>query len=229
MAEYALRVAPPDLVGQIDRHRKQFHQGILAAAKSDPITGPPGSTETVAIALDPQIRAEVERAVQAIVGHKSFSQIVFQLGVVSYWVASASNPLLSMNSGGTPPPYWQDYLRYLQDASQRFSVLYYGHDRQVETPNELQDLLQRSLMRRQEMAPQVAEEYRRIGSFDGAVLFDDRSTAFGVGSLAFSHGVSDVAGVLRYIWLQAGGADTRRLPSLDKNHLILVGRGSQSH
>ena len=228
MADYALRVTPPHLVGQIERHQKRFHEGILAAAKSDPTVDSQGMPIPVEIDLDRLIEAEVEQAVRAIRDHRSFSQIVYQLGVVAYWVASVNNPLLMSQAGQAGPAHWQDYFRYLQNASQRFSVLYYGHDRQFDTPEALAALLTRAQSRSMAMAPSVAEEYRRVGSIDGVKLFDDRSTAFGIGSLAFSHGVSDIAGVLRYIWLRAGGVDSRRFPPLDQDHLILVERGRQS-
>ena len=224
MADYALRVAPPHLVGQIERHHKRYHEGIEAASKNDPAA----KSSKASVAPGPIIDAEIDRAVQSIVGHKPFSEIVFRLGVVAYWVASANDPLSPTFEGGTRPQYWHDYQRYLEDASQRFAVLYYPHDRQIGSTEQLATLLQKAQERGQEMAPQVADEYRRIGSIDGLNLFDDRSTAFGIGSLAFSHGVSDIAGVLRYIWLTAGGADTLHLPPLDKDHLILVGRGART-
>ena len=228
MADYALRVTPPHLVGQIERHQRSFHEGILAAAKSDPTVNSEGMPIPVPIDLDRLIQTEVDQAIRTIVDHRPFSQVVYQLGVVSYWVASANNPLISTAENPVGLPYWQDYFRYLEGASQRFSVVYYGHNRQFDTPAALGDLLQRSRGRAEGMAPLIPAEYRRVGSIDGRSLFDDRSTAFGVGSLAFSHGVSDIAGVLRYIWLRAGGIDSRRLPPLNQNQLILVDRGSKS-
>jgi hypothetical protein len=224
MADFALRVAPPDLVRQIERHHKRYHAGIKAAAKSDP------ANRSARNQIDPTpiVEAEVERAIQSIVDHQPFSEIVFRLGVVSYWVAAVNDPSASAADAAAPPAYSRDYIEYLQDASQRFAVLYYGHDRRFETSEELEALLRRAGERRQSMVPQVAAEYRRIGAIDGKRLFDDRSTAFGIGSVAFSHSVSDIAGVLRYIWLAAGGADTLHLPPLDQDHLILVGRGERS-
>ena len=224
MADYALRVTPPHLVGQMERHHKKYHAGIKAAAKSDPAYG----SSSMPVAPGPVILAEVDRAVQSIVEHRPFSDIVFRLGVVAYWVAGANDPLATATNREAVPPYSLDYSRYLEDASRRFAVIYYPHDRQIESEEQLESLLRRARDRGLEMAPQVADEYRRIGSIDGSSLFDDRSTAFGIGSLAFSHGVSDIAGVLRYIWLAAGGADTLQLPALDKDHLILVSHGERT-
>ena len=228
MADYALRVSPPHMVGQVERHQKRFHAGILAAAKSDPTVDSDGMPIPVELDLDRLIKTEVDQAIRAIEDHRPFSQIVYQLGIVSYWVASLNNPMPLTESGQPAPAYWQDYVHYLEDASRRFSVLYYGHDRQFETPEALTELLTRSQFRSLAMARWIAEEYRRIGTIDGGRLFDDRSTAFGVGSVAFSHGVSDIAGVLRYIWIRAGGVDSRQFPPLDPNHLILVERGRPS-
>ena len=174
------------------------------------------------------MQAEADQAIRAVVDHRPFSQIVYQLGVVSYWVASLNNPLLLAEVSAPGPTYSQDYFRYLEDARTRFSVLYYGHDRQLESSEAFEVLLTRSQNRSQAMAPRIAAEYDRVGAINGLKLFDDRSTAFGVGALAFSHGVSDIAGVLRYIWIQAGGVDSRRFPPLDENHLILVDSGRKS-
>ena len=74
----------------------------------------------------------------------------------------------------------------------------------VETVNGEVDL-----RRGRQLYPMIGREYRRIDFASGLGRFDDRSTAFGVGSLAFSHAVPDVTLVLRYIWLAAGGMDDR--------------------
>jgi hypothetical protein len=228
MADYALRVTPPHLVGQIERHHDRFHDGILAAAKSDPTVDASGAPIPVEIDLDRLIKTEIDQAIRAIEDYRPFSQIVYQLGIVAYWVAGINSPLPVTETGARPPAYWQDYFRYLEDAHRRFSVLYYGYDRQFDTPQGLAAMLERSQRRSQTLAPWIGKEYARVGAIDGLELFDDRSTAFGVGSLAFSHGVSDIAGALRYIWLRAGGVDSRRFPPLDADHLILVERGQKS-
>ena len=228
MADYALRVTPPHLVGRIERHHNRFHEGILAAAKSDPTVDATCAPIPVEIDLDRLIKTEVDQAIRAIEDHRPFSQIVYQLGIVSYWVAGINSPLPLTRSGVRPPEYWLDYIRYLEDANHRFSVLYYGHDRQFDKPQELDAMLERSRRRGAALAPWIEKEYARVGAIDGLELFDDRSTAFAVGSLAFSHGVSDIAGALRYIWLQAGGVDSRRFPPLDADHLILVDSGQKS-
>jgi hypothetical protein len=74
-------------------------------------------------------------------------------------------------------------------------------------------LVEETLARSRELYPLVGREYRRVGFAPGLEAFDDRSTAYAVASLAYSHAVSDIAEVLRYIWIAAGGIDSRdRVP-----------------
>ncbi len=107
--------------------------------------------------------------------------------------------------------YFNDYLQYVESAQGRFAVVFYGGGRALETPGALPILLTNTLARSRNLDPEVGKEYRRVGAIRGRQLFDDRSNAFGVASLAFSHAVSDVAAVMRHVWIQGGGADRRRL------------------
>ena len=215
MAEAALLIAPPDFERQISKHKRRFREGITTAAQAD----------VAGRSIDEVIQSQTDATIRAIINHQPFSDIVFQAGVVSYFVASANNPVMTAGAGQPTQDHRFDYFRYLQSASGRFPVLYYGEGRDIENPEALSTLIGTSVKRSRKMAPMIASEYKRIGTIDGVNLFDDRSTAFGVGSLAYSHAVSDMAGVLRYIWIAAGGIDTRGLPQLDNDHLILVSPG----
>lgn len=227
MAEHALKVVPPDLERQIQRHKRRFREGILAADESQRESSRSGAGSQ-AVDLSTVIGQQADKTVRLITDHRPFSDIVFQLGVVAHFVAMANEPIPTGNPDQPRLDFKDDYLHYLDTASPRFAVLYYGYGRQIEAPDQLHELIQRSLRRNRILAPMIAREYQRIGSLDGSTLFDDRSTAFGVGALTFCHGVSDITAVLRYIWLRAGGVDIRHLPTLDENHLILVGRGAES-
>jgi hypothetical protein len=74
---------------------------------------------------------------------------------------------------------------------------------------DVSPLVASTLARGRRLYPLVGREYRRIGFARGVGNFDDRSTAFGVASLSFSHAVTDVVRVLRWIWIRSGGADDR--------------------
>lgn len=213
IAREAARLAPPDLFRQIDKHRRAFEEGVDAPfADADPgrhAKNPDGSGQLDRVTLE-----AVEAAIQAIRGHRPFEEIVRRLGVVAHYVADANNPLATSAADSEEGRYFVDYLRYLETAEGRFPLVFYGVQPGLEARRDVSPVLTAALRRGRELYPMVGREYRRIAFGSGIGRFDDRSSAFGVGSLAFSHAVTDVTLVLRYVWITAGGVDDRtRLPA----------------
>lgn len=208
IAREGARLAPNDLYRQILRHPKELEEGVLAPFQDgDParhVANPDGSGRLVGV-----IDEEVERAIGAIQAHMPFERVVYQLGRVAHYVADANNPLNTSSADPSEVRYFIDYLRYLESAEPRLPVVFYGVYPRLEEGGSLAPLLDSTLSRGRQLYPLVGLEYRRIGFESGLGRFDDRSTAFGVASVAFSHAVSDVGLVLRYVWVRAGGADFR--------------------
>ena len=223
IVETAAKLAPDDLAQQIERHEAALREGVL-----HPFTGHSGgrheSNADGSGDLRALLRAEARRAVGGIEGHRPFSEIVHQIGVVSHYVADLNDPLRVANLDPSESVYGARFPRYLDGARQRFRVVYYGAGRRISNPAEFEALVGRALERGRRLYPDVAREYRRIGRNGGR--FDDRSTAFAVGSLAYSHAVSDVAAMMRYVWMAAGGSDAGSLPGTAGDRLVLVGRGT---
>ena len=227
IAKHGTTLAPVDLHNQMERHEARFREGVLLPF-GDPDPARHVKTADGQGYLDQVIVKEVERAITAIEKHYPFDDIIHQLGVVAHYVADANNPLNTSDSDPHERDYSTDYLRYIESAQPRFDVVFNGHGRMIQEPDELRELIQRSLERSRTFYPSIGDEYRRVGAVNGIELYDDRSTAFGVGSLAFNHAVSDITGVLRYIWLRAGGADRLDLFPFDKDQLVLLKKGEKS-
>ncbi len=209
IAESAARFAPPDLYRQLARHRRAYLQGVADGfGERDPMahTKNPDGTGR----LDEAITVAVDNAIGAITAHQPFWEIAYRCGIVSHFVADANNPLNSAESDPEENRYYADFLHYLESADPRVEIVFYGFRPGFEGRRDLPRLIAESLERGRGFYPAVGREYRRIHFAAGHDGFDDRSTAFGVASLAYSHAVSDIAEVLRYIWLEAGGIDTRR-------------------
>ena len=207
IAREAARLSPPDLYRQIDKHRRAYEAGVNSPfAETDSsrhAKNPDGSGRLDRAALD-----AVDAAIQAIRGHQPFEEIVRRMGVVSHFVADANNPLAASAADPEEGRYFVDYLRYVETAESRYPLVFYGMPSGTETRG-VSSLLDDALRRGRQLYPMIGREYRRIGFGSGVGQFDDRSTAFGVGSVAFSHAVTDVTLVLRYIWITAGGIDDR--------------------
>ncbi|MCP4662779.1 MAG: hypothetical protein GY856_45890 [bacterium] len=209
IAEMGARLAPPDLYRQIARNRDAYLMGAGAPFDDRQPAGhvktPEGDGR-----LDEMIILAVGNAIRAIETHRPFNEIVYRLGLVAHFLADANNPLNTAESDPREAGYAADFRAYLESTEPRVEVIFYGFRPGFRGRRDLPQLIREALGRGRRLYPLVGREYRRIGFAAGAGSFDDRSTAYAVAALSFSHAVSDIAEVLRYIWLEAGGIDTRR-------------------
>jgi hypothetical protein len=227
IAREAAHLSPPDLARQIEKHRREFEAGVDAPfADTDAarhMKNPDGSGS-----LDRVIETEAAEAVAMIQGHKPFAEIVRKLGVVCHYVADANNPLATSADDAEEGRYFVDYLRYAQSAESRFPLIFYGLQPGLDKSHTLEPLIGAALKRGRELYPMIGREYRRIDFASGQGRFDDRSTAFGVASVAFSHAVTDVTLALRYIWLASGGIDDRANLPAGGTRLMLLPRAGHA-
>ena len=223
IAREAARLAPPDLARQIARHKSDYQAGV-AAPFSDTDAGRHRKNPDGEGSLDRVIAAEVEAAIADIRDHRPFADVVRRLGTVAHFVADANNPLATSGDDPEEGRYFADFLRYAESAEPRFPLIFYGAWPGLSEPRDLDALLAETLRRGRTFYPTVGREYRRIDFGSGLARFDDRSSAFGVASVAWSHAVTDVALVLRYIWLRAGGADERSGLATAGDRLLLIPR-----
>lgn len=224
IAREAARLAPPDLARQLAKRPAKLRDGALApfsgtAAERHYRNRDKGS-------LDRAILEEARAAIEALRRPATFDQVAHRLGVLSHYLADANNPLNAAGDDPNEGRYFADYLRYAQSAEPRFALVFYAGEPAVESEEGLRRMVLRSLARGRQLYPLVGGEYRRIGFVPGIGRFDDRSTAFGVAAVGFSHAVSDVARAFRYVWLQGGGADPRLSLTASHERLVVLPRSA---
>lgn len=224
----AAALAPPDLRRQIERHQREYLRGAVA---------PLGETDALrhmknadgSGTLDRTIASEIAAATQMLSNHRPFAEIVERLGRISHFVADANLPLNTNNSDPREGTYFRDFLEYADGARPRFALVFYGFGAEWRSARDLDAWTRATLTRGRRLYPSIGEEYRRIaaaGLSRGRDGFDDRSTAFAVAALSYSHAVSDVARALRHVWLSAGGFDPRRRLAQNPDGLVLVDPGA---
>jgi len=219
----ASRLAPPDLARQLSKHRQAYLAGVVQPFDdSDPERH--RQDEDGNGKLGHALEDAIGQAEAAIRAHRPFAEIVARMGVAAHFMADANNPLAT--SAGDPEAgrYFVDFLRYAETAEPRFPLVFYGLHPGLERAPDVEGLLADTLARGRTLYPLIGLEYRKIDFASGMGRFDDRSTAFGVASVAFSHAVTDVALVLRYIWLRAGGGDERAGLPAGGTRLLLLPR-----
>lgn len=153
-------------------------------------------------------------------------------------MADANLPLNTANTDPGEGRYFRDFLEYADSARPRFAVVFYGLGPAWQSPRDIQAWTRTTLARGRKLYPAIGEEYRRIGAFaapagasgvagaSGLGAFDDRSTAFAVAAVAYSHAVSDVARALRHVWLAAGGSDPRERLAEERSAMIVLDAGA---
>ncbi len=211
IAEEAAALAPPDLARQLVKHKRELKAGALAPFQNRDPRAHSQHADGYGL-LAEQLRQAVTAAIEGIRSHQPFRDVAFRLGVVSHYLVDANNPLASSASDPMEHRYFKDYLAYFDSALPRFPLTFYGLEPALERSPNLDPLMTLTLHRSRGLYPAVGKEYRRIGFALGIGRFDDRSTAFGTSSLAFSHAVTDVAQAFRFVWLRSGGGDFRHLP-----------------
>lgn len=161
-----------------------------------------GLTRGIANApLRDQIEAETNAAIAAARAQKPMSQMIEHLGVLAHLVAEANTPARG------------DFEQYFERSLRKFPTVFYGLDRNFNVPR----YFDRTFMRTSRFSPLVESEYARA---ERSEAFDDRSTAFGIASVCYSHAVSDLVNLYYYIWKEAGG-DVRSATGLRRGNLLL--------
>ncbi len=225
IAEEAARLTPPDFYRQLKRNRAAYFQGV-----SDPFHDqqpayhfehPDGGGQ-----LDEVILQAVTNTIDAIRAPRPFNEIAYRAGVVSHYLADAYNPINCDRSDPDEDRYAADFLVYLESVEPRVGMVFYGFRPSFDGKRELPRLVAETFARSRGLYPLVGREYRRVSFAPGRRAFDDRSTAYAVAALAYSHAVSDIAEVLRYIWLAAGGIDSRPQVPVRGRHVVQVPRSA---
>ena len=220
IAREAARLAPPDLARQLEKHQDQFERGVLAPFADTDADRHQRNADGSGL-LDQVIAAEVAQAIEMIETHRPFAEIVWRLGVISHYAAEANNPLAAADEDRAESRYAHDYARYVESILPRCPLIFYGNPTDLLDPRGAERLVDRALARSRKLYPTLASEYQRIEYGSGRLNFDDRSTAFGLSSISFSRAVNDVLLLMRHIWIRAGGADPRGLPSEGRRRIRL--------
>jgi len=221
IAADAAQLAPPDLAGQLDRHAREIARGAeepFEEGEADRhVANEDGSGQLTA-----SLAQEVAATIAALREFRPMQEVARRLGRVSHWVADLNQPLNASASDPQEGLYFRDFALYADSARPRFAVVLYENAEPVTSPADLERLAERALRRGRELYPTLGREYRRIGFASGRQRFDDRSSAFGVAALTYSHAVSDAARVFRYIWLAGGGGDPRPVLDRARDRVILL-------
>jgi hypothetical protein len=210
IAERSMELAPPDLQLVLKRFAPEFANGLQRAESDE------GSEVHHYFVLSRQgklrerIEQETRGTIAMVRGNQSMALVAEHLGTLAHLVADANNPFHTSDADPRLGLMHDDFEQYFERRMAHFPTVFYG----LSPDFQLDAYLDRTVNRSSRLMPLMSEEYFRGGSEHRSVEFDDRSTAFGVASVCYSHAVTDLVNLYYYIWRESGGdvrsAATRR-------------------
>ena len=143
-------------------------------------------------------------------------RVVERLGVIAHLVSDANNPFHIANDDPRLDASHNDFEQYFERRMSKFATVFYGLDADF----RIGPYLDKTFARTSRFYPLMGEEYFRSGERRTSAEFDDRSTAFGVAAVCYSHAVTDLVNLYYYIWREAGG-DVRSAAAMRSGNLVV--------
>jgi hypothetical protein len=207
IAKKAAELSPPDLRLVLGHLERDYQRG-LEIAEADEGTE---QHHYFVLSRNGKLRERIEQETAAIIKMIRTNQpmplVAERLGVLAHLVADANNPFHVANGDPRLGPAHDDFEQYFERRMARFPTVFYGLDPSF----NLSPYLDRTFARTSKLYPLMSDEYFPEGVGRTSEAFDDRSTAFGVASVCYSHAVTDLVNLYYYIWKEAGG-DVRKAP-----------------
>lgn len=210
------QLAPPDLRLLLDRFQSEYKQGLERAQADEGSEGHHYFVLSRSGKLRERIERQTATTIAMIRKREPMPVVVERLGELAHLVADANNPFHIANDDPRLDASHNDFEQYFERRMPKFATVFYGLDPGF----RLGDYLDRTFTRTGKFYPLMSEEYFRFGERRTSAEFDDRSTAFGVASVCYSHAVTDLVNLYYYIWREAGG-DVRTAPLMRSSNLIV--------
>ena len=206
MVRDALKITPPALSTILQRYRKDLDRGMLEPSRREGeevhIQHADGSKGLAAAAAETK-----EREVRAIVREKrSFRRFAYEMGALAHLVADVEFPLNASDADAREPLYREAYRTYIEKNLDRIPfVLDRAGPADLERGDSLQGFLMAGARRAGAVYGLIGPSFKDDGTPARPEALDDRSVAFGIASVAYSHAVSDIVFVWRHVWTTING------------------------
>ena len=164
--------------------------------------------------LDARFLREVKTLLSMLKKPTAFKPIAEQFGVVAHFVADAGFPPGMAQADGDS--HYRHFVEFCESRREKFPLVFYGHEEPDLDRHDYDAWILATMRRSMHEDRALAAAYAAAGDPPRASAFDDRSIPFALGSLSYSHTVTDIVRVWIAIWTEAGG-DTGRTPYKQQN------------
>jgi len=211
MVDEAIRLMPKSLRLVLEAQREAVRRGVLTPMVHEDSAGhhPPWAGGE----LDASIEAEAQELASLLAERTPFRELAIHFGQLAHYIQdSGFPPAMATPVDGSRLLHFTEFC---ESRAHRFPLVFYGHDAQALSAPDYREFGLSIMQRARDEDPALARAYAAAGDPPAASFFDDRSIPFAVGSLSYSHSVTDIVRAWLDIWHRAGG-DTGRTPYLKK-------------
>ena len=207
----ALKIAPPALRRIIALHPRELVAGLR---RGEGFEGQPQhrqESDLPGAGAAAALATVGRKAVDALDAHRPMKDVAYYLGLAAHFAVDLSDPTLTA-PGGTGAPFTGDFSRYTDRNLEKFPVVFYGYPELpaarslTDAPPPVESLEpagRAEAAAARKYYPHIARAYARSGGSSSG--FDVRSIPFGVASLCYSRGVTNIARAWLQIWISARG------------------------
>ena len=205
------RLMPSALRGILDKHQGELRAGARQAAGDETAPGHNLTSEEVRDSAATRLQAQVDEVVRLINKRRPFAVVAQRLGAIAHTVGDLNNPLQVSDQDSYEPGYAADYAQYVESNIGLFRLVFYGWDdahldsNAATPPQRLSAFATATAARARAYYTPISDAYSANNPEPVTRRFDVRSLPFGIGSLSYSHAVTDTAKVWLFVWKQVHG------------------------
>jgi hypothetical protein len=211
VVDHAGRLMPASLQRVLAENIGRLHAGAAAPLASNDAgylrAGQPGSRGT----LEETIQLQVQRVLDLLGSRAPMSNVAYEMGVLSHYVALANTPAVAGNSDVREADWADAFERFTESRVPRFRLVFDGYWSPSLGKDDVRGFVQECRVRSGRHYDVLSMMYVKADGTIASNDFDDRSPVFGVASLAYAHAIGDTAKIWLYTWIRANG-DTTGLP-----------------
>lgn len=209
LADQAIRLMPTSLRTVLEAQREELLRGVLRPMldEDDPSHAPPWLEGT----LDASVEAKAAALAEALGKGTDFRAIAGSFGELAHFVMDAGFPPAVGEPIGEVGLRYRHFSDFCNSRRVRFPLVFYGHADEDLDRGDIHGFALAVMNRARTEDRELARAYAAAGDPPDPAAFDDRSLPFAVGSLCYSHTVTDIVRIWITVWAEAGG-DTGRTP-----------------
>jgi hypothetical protein len=206
MVDEAVRIMPASLRLALEHHREPLLRGLLEPqVREDDATHKP---HWLGGSLDEEIERRARALIASVERAAPFSEIASNFGALAHFVADAGFPPAMTPDGASRYAHFSEFC---ESRRERFPLVFYGHDEPNLAQGDYRAFGAAFMERARGEDEPLRRAYVAAGQPPDPAYFDDRSVPFAIGSLSYSHTITNVVRAWLAAWKDSNG-DLGRTP-----------------